>query len=140
MLPTECAPPLRQSPRSRGLYLEVEDGLHDETTENEWADFFQNCLCLLSPWTAVAAAFDQRKQRGPQRPLNSPHDGAEESLLSQVSKRRRFCQVKPMVRKKKLTYNMSIQPIEYEPPFHVSLTPRYYGMCPLGHQEIVYFK
>lgn len=27
-----------------------------------------------------------------------------------------------------------------EPPVHIASSPREYGMCPLGHQELVYFK
>jgi len=139
MLPESAPPPRLTQRRTRKQYLEVEDGVTSEAIATEWADCFQNCICILTPWTVVTAAFDQRKYKGRHEALDPSHDETErESLLSNISKRRRFRQVRPV--QKELTYNMSVQTIESEPPFHVSLTPRYYGMCPLGYQEIIYFK
>lgn len=38
-------------------------------------------------------------------------------------------------------YNMALLCAgDDEPPIHIASTPREYGLCPLAHQELVYFK
>jgi len=121
--------------RGNTAYQKLEDGQRNQRLR-PWYNPFQSCV-----WTAInpvaCVSRDQNPPNKAQDAKNSSGKKEEAPLLRSHQQRlKRKHQITPMAEFCKVACNMSSFE---ESPIH-SYAPRFQGLCPLGHREIIFFK
>lgn len=124
------------------VYYELNDA--DTTAKQpklkDWLETLHACLCIV-------VTFQPLCQERP-REARESKDHKHQPFLSQPQDHRLSDDIIPLVtsprtivpRNKTMppeAYNM--ERLAHEPPVH-AYAPRYQGMCPLGHQEVIFFR
>lgn len=130
-IPSRPLPPPRTS--ERRVYQEIDD---DGNNDNyDWVELI-NCICLFSPFQSKppVEAPCLSTPWGPQSSSTHEQNGRkvqDDDLLLQG--------LDPLLLQcyRQAAYKM--RKVDAEPPIH-AFTTRFQGLCPLGHQEIVFIK
>ena len=93
---------------------------------------FMNCVCVMFPLETVLHE-DVTPSTTTANTYYSPTSLDHGSCKSNVEE-------EEQVLNTSVDDDYNLTPLADDPPIHYATTDRQYGMCPLGHQETIYFK